>query len=147
MKLSDIAECNMRAETIDAAAEGAPNLEWHLQIRRDGRLPTEDTPAYKRWLSELKTFCKPEYFNVPVDCKPTMQSSKHTYAAVFVWQEFVEDIAPAKVMKRAAPTEIHITPIPCTPEEIAAWARTLGQGVRIRNVNVFSGELSPAGEV
>lgn len=143
-RLGQGAECNLRAELLDDAAKGAPNVEWHLQIKREGKLPTEDTPAYKRWLSELSTFCKQSYFNVPSHCKPAMQAGKHRYAAAFVWTEHAEipsvSPAPAPIVNLVA-KEIHITPIPSTPKEIAAWAKTLGQGVQIRNVNVFTGEL------
>ena len=131
------AECNLRAEFL------APTeVEWHLQIRRAGNLSAEDTPAHKRWLAELATFGKPEYFNIPSGCKPKMQRGKHSYAAVFVWTESVEppDVQTATIAKRA-PSAVYIKPIPQTDDEIAAWARTLGRGVKITGVNVFTGEL------
>lgn len=107
-----------------------PEFEYFdLQITRHGKLPAPGTRGAKAWATELNTFAK--YF-VPagathsrVDDKPTEAS----YSAHISWNEY-PDAAPVK----------HDNSLPRTPEEIAAWAKTLGPGVKIRNVNVFTGE-------
>jgi hypothetical protein len=108
-----------------------PQFEFFdLQVTRRGKLPAPGTRGAKAWATELSTFAK--YF-VPVgttqsrvDDKPTETS----YSAHISWNEY-PDAAPVK----------HEISLPRTPEEIAAWARTLGPGIKIRNVNVFTGEL------
>lgn len=108
-----------------------PEFEYFdLQITRRGKLPAPGTRGAKAWATELNTFAK--YF-VPAGTTHSRVDDKQaeiSYSAHLSWNEY-----PNAVNVK------HDNSLPRSPEEIAAWARTLGPGVKIRNVNVFTGEL------
>lgn len=107
-----------------------PQFEFFdLQVTRRGKLPAPGTRGAKAWATELSTFAK--YF-VPVGAVHSRVDDApkdNSYSAHISWNEYA-DSPPAR-----------FDGIPKTEEEIAAWARTLGPGIKIRNVNVFTGEL------
>lgn len=58
------------------------------------------------------------------------------YAAKIEWRETLSTPSATDNTARRVDNSL-----PKTEEEIAAWAKTLGPGVKIRNVNVFTGEI------
>lgn len=142
------ASCHMRAEIVpdDMGDDSGlyQKVEWHLKIERVGQLPLEASKEYVAWLRELKTFRDEKYFNVPAQVEATMVPGKRKYAAVFVWTALVEsELVPPQDTPRRAPRNhtTHVTPIPQNEREMEAWAATLGPGVRVRGVDVFTGEF------
>lgn len=63
--------------------------EWHLQIRREGTLPTKQL-ALDRWEREVSTFGR--FFGVPAEVVPAPQANGRSYAVVLVWREIAEDV-------------------------------------------------------
>lgn len=56
-------------------------------------------------------------------------NTAQTYRAIILWHD-----------GETAPRE-EINPLPKDEKEMREWAQTLGQGVRVRNVDVFTGEM------
>lgn len=138
-KLQHGASVHLRADVM-GKVEGGTEIEWHFKVQRQGKMPLEASREYAAWLRELATFRDEKYFNVPAQVEARMlETANHRhYAAAMVWTEIVESVTESKPSQTVA---IEISPLPSTPEEMRAWAQTLGQGVQIRGVNVFTGEL------
>lgn len=99
---------------------------FSLTITR--RLKQRRSNAAQQWQREVRTFA--EHFGATADPEYTAQLTKLTFPlfeAVVTWRE--QDAQPVG------------SPLPQTPDEMQAWAKTLGPGVIIRHVNVFTGEM------
>lgn len=110
-----------------------PEFEYFdLQITRRGKLPAPGTRGAKAWATELNTFAK--YF-VPAGAivsRVDEAPKDNSYSAHISWNEYA-DVPPERAT--------HNNLLPKTEEEIHAWAQSLGPGIKIRNVNVFTGEI------
>lgn len=84
--------------------------------------------AHLLWKNEVETFARDFGATNDSQYTATIGNSETQYRAVVKWFE-----------KFASPVDMYR--LPQNEKEIEAWAKTLGQGVKIRNVNVFTGEL------
>ncbi len=138
MSLINIANSmKQRARAQGKAAQSMPHGA-HLTLRySDNGLYTliiqrprksKKPNAHLLWKREVETFARDFGATNDPQYTATIGNSETKYRAVVKWIE-----------KVASPNDAHR--IPQNEAEIAEWAKTLGQGVQIRGVDVFTGEL------
>ena len=104
----------------------ADTQTFHLEITRARK--SHNANALLLWKKEVDTFADAFGAKRTDTYTADANMTATTYTAVVTWRE--PNTAPRAEQR-----------IPQNDAEIAEWAKTLGQGVKIRNVNVFTGEL------
>lgn len=140
MSLSTIANSmKQRARIHDKTTEQMPRgakltLTWftetqvfELRIERARKSKNASAPAL--WKTEVETFARAFGAVSAAARRITIHSTAAQYRAVVKWRE-----ADTKTTRYAHP-------LPQNADELAAWALTLGPGVKIRHVDVVTGEL------
>lgn len=126
-----------------------------LTIMRRGIAPTAGSSAAAKWQTEIKTFAKyfvPEGVAYAETPATPQETPRGFYAVCLKWDEALpgeqskanEGQDPKaepcpQTIKTQPPA--HDNSLPRTREEMAAWAATLGPGVHVTHVNVFTGEM------
>lgn len=104
----------------------ADTQTFQLEITRARK--SQKANALFLWKTEVNTFARDFGATRTDTYTADANMTATTYTAVVTWRE-----------PNTAPRAEHR--IPQNENEIAEWANTLGQGVKIRNVNVFTGKL------
>lgn len=142
---------DIQTETLAHGASCSLYIQWlteteieiHLRIERTGQLPLEGSKEYAAWLREIGTFRAEKFFNVPAHADTKMVPGKRKYAATMIWCETVErESVTFKYEQRHREGVTRVSAIPQNYQEMDAWASTLGAGVRVSGIDVFTGEAT-----